>query len=42
MPRRDYLAPEGLGGRIVDLVKNLLWAVVWLGRWVIRLIKGRG
>ena len=38
MRRHDYLAPEG-GGKIVNFIKNLVWSIVWLGRWTIRRLK---
>lgn len=38
MPR-NKLAPESMPGKILDFVANLLWSIVWLGRWTIRLLK---
>lgn len=38
MPR-NKLAPESLTGKLLDFVANLLWSIVWLGRWTIRLLK---
>ena len=38
MPQ-NKLAPKSMGGKIADFFANLLWAIVWLGRWTIRLIK---
>ncbi|WP_187620282.1 hypothetical protein [Selenomonas ruminis] len=39
MPR-NKLAPASLSGKILDFAANLLWSIVWLGRWTIRLLKG--
>ena len=41
MPK-NKLAPKSLGGRALDFILNLLWAIIWLGRWTIRLLKRIG
>ncbi|SFT48553.1 hypothetical protein SAMN02910356_00731 [Selenomonas sp. GACV-9] len=41
MPK-NRLAPESRSGRILDFFANLLWSIVWLGRWTIRLLKRIG
>jgi phosphatidylglycerol:prolipoprotein diacylglycerol transferase len=28
--------------RVLDFILNLLWAIIWLGRWTIRLLKRIG
>lgn len=38
MPR-NKLAPKSRGAKIADFLANLLWSVVWLGKWTIRLVK---
>lgn len=38
--RRNQLAPAGAGAKLMNFVVNIFWAVVWLGRWTIRLVKG--
>lgn len=38
MPR-NKLAPKTTGEKLADFLANLLWAIVWLGKWVIRLAK---
>lgn len=38
MPR-NKLAPKSIGGKLADFGANLLWAIVWLGRWTVRLAK---
>lgn len=36
---QNKLAPSSRGGKIVNFVINILWAVVWLGRSTIRIIR---
>ncbi|MDD6383640.1 hypothetical protein [Mitsuokella sp.] len=38
MPRNKLL-PESRGARFWNFCQNLAWAVVWLGRWTIRLLR---
>ena len=38
MPQ-NKLAPESLTGKVLDFAANLLWSIVWLGRWTIQLLK---
>lgn len=38
MPR-NKLAPTARGTRWLNLALNLCWAVIWLGRWAIRLTR---
>lgn len=38
MPR-NKLAATSMAGKIISFLANLLWAVVWLGKWAIRLLK---
>ena len=39
MDKRNRLAPESLPGQLINFLLNLAWAVVWLGRWTIRLLR---
>lgn len=36
---RNKLLPEGYGARFWNFCQNLIWAVVWLGCWTIRLVR---
>ncbi|MBR4695622.1 MAG: hypothetical protein IKO94_06035, partial [Selenomonadaceae bacterium] len=38
--RENKLGPQGIRGKAVNFLLNLLWAVIWLGRWGIRIAKG--
>lgn len=38
MQRRNKLAPKGLSGKFGNFLLNLFWAIVWLGRWCMRII----
>ena len=35
--RRNKLAPKARSERYLNLALNLFWAIVWLGRWTMRL-----
>ncbi|WP_303841724.1 hypothetical protein [Selenomonas ruminantium] len=44
MPK-NQLQPSGLGSRLLNFGTNFFWAIVWLGRHIIRFCKkvlGRG
>lgn len=38
---RNKLTPQGAGGRLMNFIINFFWALVWLGRSIIRFIKKR-
>ncbi|ERL05059.1 hypothetical protein [Mitsuokella sp. oral taxon 131] len=37
--RRNKLAPKARSERYLNLALNLFWAIVWLGRWTMRLMR---
>lgn len=38
MGKGNRLAPAGLPARLGNFLLNLAWAIVWLGRWTLRLL----
>lgn len=39
MMPKNKLLPASYGARFWNFCQNLLWSVVWLGRWTIRLMR---
>lgn len=39
MYRQNKLEPQGLAGKLLNFLLNIFWAVVWLGRWSLRLMR---
>ena len=39
MQGRNQLAPEGFAAKLKNFAANLLWALVWLGRWCVKLVR---
>lgn len=36
---RNKLTPQHTGGRLLNFLVNFFWAIVWLGRSIIRIVK---
>ena len=42
MQGRNQLAPEGFAAKLKNFAANLLWALVWLAKWCVRLVRRWG
>ena len=39
MQGRNQLAPKGFAAKLKNFAANLLWAVVWLARWGVKIVR---